>query len=849
MKKDLQLKVFEQEVKKKYQVFNSLFMSLPYEKMSNVGSLLPFLYKETKEGLSSGKSPLDIIDYFFNQYTSIQDLEQRHDLLFTFIQYIERQVVLFDAVEDASFGKINQLSSGGKLTDIFELARKEGKLDLLNDKLNDFGIRLVFTAHPTQFYPNSVLRILQDLRASIQTNDITEINQLLQQLGKTPFYQKVKPSPFDEAMSIIYYLKNVYYDCLGELLKDTQNTFFVKNHFTNQQLFQLGFWPGGDRDGNPFVKAKTTLEVSKELRYSILKCYYNDLKKLSRKLTFRGVEEPLLVLMSKVYQNMFGLSDSLNYEEIKNSILSIRKVLVEKHDSIFLEELDSYILKLNCFQLHFASLDIRQDSSVHNVVVSDIVEKYLDIKDYDALSLEEKIKLLEENAIEVNPYDFEEDITKDTILNIIQISEIQAKNGLQSIHRYIISNSESAIDVLHVYYLFVWCGYNPKDINIDIVPLFETIKGLSSGKETMDYLYQTSPYREHIAKRNHQQTIMLGFSDGTKDGGYLKANWEIFRTKEILTEVSNEHSIKVIFFDGRGGPPARGGGKTHRFYASQGKTVSNQEIQLTIQGQTITSLYGTKEQTYSNLEQLLSAGTLNDIFDVEENHLNKKQRILFEELADLAHEKYSDLKSHPKFASYLEKMSTLPYYGKTNIGSRPSKRGQSKELTLKDLRAIPFVGSWSQLKQNVPGYYGLGSAIFALKQKGRMDEVKELYQNSSFFKALALNSMMAMKKTYFPLTQYMKKNEEFGEFWQNLFEEYELSVEMSLEVSGSKYLMEDEPVAESSVAIREEIVLPLLCIQQYALQKIQEFPENAEIYEKLVTRSLFGNINASRNSA
>jgi len=220
-----------------------------------------------------------------------------------------------------------------------------------------------------------------------------------------------------------------------------------------------------------------------------------------------------------------------------------------------------------------------------------------------------------------------------------------------------------------------------------------------------------------------------------------------------------------------------------------------------------------------------------------------------DELASVSYKKYEALKQHPKFVSYLEKMSTLKYYGKANIGSRPTKRGNQKELTLSDLRAISFVGSWSQLKQNVPGYFGIGTAILELKNQGRLEEVKRLFEDQAFFRILILNSMMSLTKTFFPLTAYMKDNAEFGEFWKILHKEYQLSKSLMLEITTYDELMEEEPLSKTSVEFREKMVLPLLTIQQYALQKIAAGDPQKEVYEKLVTRSLYGNINASRNSA
>jgi phosphoenolpyruvate carboxylase len=371
---------------------------------------------------------------------------------------------------------------------------------------------------------------------------------------------------------------------------------------------------------------------------------------------------------------------------------------------------------------------------------------------------------------------------------------------------------------------------------------------MANSTEIMDTLFNIPQYKEHLKERNNFQTIMLGFSDGTKYGGYFQANWSIFKTKENLTDICNKNDIKPIFFDGRGGPPARGGGKTHRFYASQSDRIANHALQITIQGQTITSKFGTKEHFIHNSEQLLTAGLSHSLFAAK-NTISEDYRLTLESLAKISYEKYNSLKNHKMFIPYLENKSTLKYYGETKIGSRPTKRGSSKELDLNDLRAIPFVGSWSQLKQNVPGYFGLGTALKSLMDEGKLIELRETFRNVAFFKALILNSMMSLSKCNFNLTEYISKDEEYGEFWNILFDEYKLTKEMVLLTSEYDHLMQEEPISRSSIEIRESIVLPLLVIQQAALQKIQNGSDLSENYQKIVRRSLYGNINASRNSA
>jgi len=845
---EARLEKFRQVVENKFQIYNSLFMSLPYDKMTNIGMLLPFLYEESRDGYEEGKSPEEIVEEFFKKHTEVTTEEQKQELLFKIIQYIERQVVLFDSIEDAAFQQLHSESDAGTVMQLHERALQEHKLGKVREKLEDFAVKVVFTAHPTQFYPNAVQRILHDLRSAILKDDINEIDLLLQQLGKTPFVNKERPTPLDEALSIIFYLRYVYYDTIGELYKKLKQSFGSESFDIHQDVFQLGFWPGGDRDGNPFVTADVTLKVANELRNSILKNYYNHLKDLRRRLSFRGVSEVLEKLSNELYNNIFKNENSISSETILKYLSEAEHILKTQHNGLFTNILVDYRDRVKIFGTHFATLDIRQDSRIHQKVIDELVTKYSN-QNVAELTNSEKVNILISENIKANPNDFEDEIIKETLKSVINVKEIQVKNGERGMHRYIISNSDTVEDVMNVFALFKVCGYEDKDINIDIVPLFETMEGLANAEKVMQDLYNDEVYQKHLAKRKREQTIMLGFSDGTKDGGYLKANWEIYATKERLSKVSEENDVKVIFFDGRGGPPARGGGKTHQFYASQGKTIANNKIELTIQGQTITSVFGNKDQAKYNFEQLLTAGIENEVFKNHKKDLTEKERTLIEELAELSYVKYVDLKENPLFVPYLQEISTLQYYGKTNIGSRPSKRGAGNELKFEDLRAIPFVGSWSQLKQNVPGFFGFGTAIKKLKDEGRIEEVKDLFRNSDFFKTLVLNSMMAMNKSYFPLTYYMKNHPKFGAFWQVLFSEYELSKEMMFEITGFHSLMEEEPVGRKSVKIREKIVLPLLSIQQYALMKLQKNEGDRETLEKLVTRSLFGNINASRNSA
>lgn len=851
------LERFESSVLSKFKLYDSIFSTLPYSKITNTATLLPLFAASCVDGYENGEDPKTIVEGFFSRYFPDFNNAQQTDLLFRFIQFIERRVVLFDAVEDAAFSRINNMSGIGTLRNLKEEAQSKQKTSELKELLQEINVRPVLTAHPTQFYPGSVLGIITDLGKSIQKNDSQEIKLLLAQLGRTPFFKKKKPTPLDEARSLIWYLSNVFYPAIGEIQSYVQRHIFQDESLSSETV-KLGFWPGGDRDGNPFVTTEITRKTAQLLRSSVIRNYYRDIRKLRRRLTFAGVEEAVLNVEKKLYNSIFKLEEApdISLSDLKSELNSILNKIEEDYHGLFSNELRDFIAKVNVFGYHFASLDIRQDSRVHHDAFLTLLNQTNKIGitdssfDYKNASEKERISFLTSLTGDVDPDTFEDETVRKALGSIRAMKEIQQTNGEAGSNRYIISNNQTAQNIFEVFAMIRLSDWtNPA---VDVVPLFETIPDLKIALEVMDKVYSNPVYREHLSKRGNKQTIMLGFSDGTKDGGYLMANWSIFKAKEELTAISRKHGIKVTFFDGRGGPPARGGGNTHQFYASMGSSIEADEIQLTVQGQTISSNFGTYDSCRYNLEQLLSSGISNRLFADKTTNLDDEDRATMNALADISYEAYKDFKAHPKFLPYLEHMSTLQYYAKTNIGSRPSKRKSSKSLDFSALRAIPFVGSWSQLKQNVPGFYGVGTALEALDKAGDFDKALKLYQNNAFFRTLISNSMMSLQKSFFKLTAYMEQDPEYGAFWKIIYEEFLRSKKYILMLTGLENLMQDQPAGKASITIREEIVQPLLTIQQYALLNIQQNSlddAGREVMEKMVTRSLFGNINASRNSA
>jgi phosphoenolpyruvate carboxylase len=459
------LQHFKNYVGIKFQLYNSLFTSLPFHRIEKTGILLSLFVNICEEGFKKKLSPAEIVDEFFQKHTSLTSPVDRLDLLFRFIQFVERQVVLFDALEDAAFLHVNDIGGAGSLKQLELEVIQNNKQDELAKKLTDFSVELVLTAHPTQFYPGPVLGIINDLSKSLSDNNAAQINMYLQQLGKTPFFKKEKPTPYDEALSLIWYLENVFFAAAGRILTFLKNQFPDAVH-ANNPIIKMGFWPGGDRDGNPFVTTDTTLKVADALRGGIIKCYYLEIRKLRRRLTFKLVDVHLAELEKQLYNNIFipGNRTRLTTHEILDVLDAVREILIYRHNGLFLHLVDNLINKVHVFGLHFASIDIRQDSSIHQKVFEALSEAGNILPgNYLRMQEEEKISFITGNTTPLpekdgKPLRFKDDIINDTFESIRAIKSIQEYNGEPGCNRYIISHSSTALNVLEVYGLFILSG-------------------------------------------------------------------------------------------------------------------------------------------------------------------------------------------------------------------------------------------------------------------------------------------------------------------------------------------------------------------------------------------------------
>jgi phosphoenolpyruvate carboxylase len=881
------LDAFQEHVALKYQIYNGLFLSLPFEDVRQAGIMLPLFSEFCRTELDKGAHPSDIVHTFFEQRMGNSDRDERVATLFRFMQIVERQVVLFDALEDAAFAEVNDMEGPGTLKDMLARTESEELKEELKGYLKDFRVRLVLTAHPTQFYPDEVLGIIHDLSRTLRENSLQEIYDILLQTGKTPFRKKEKPTPFDEARSLLWFLENVFYPVVPSVHRELVEHVYGDPSVAVEQSpkIELGFWPGGDRDGNPFVTSNLTMEIGEMLRHAVLRKYEKELASLRRRLTFLGVMEPLARIYDRLMvtlapENHAGelaeppeKADETPFsgpEELMEELRKIQRELYENHGGLFAHLLEELMYKVRIFGFHFASMDIRQDSRIHGQVVEELLHRLApknltDQGSYTLLTDAEKLERIasmrsafpiQRNFLEELP----DGITRDTVESLGAARQIQERNGEQGVHRYIISNTQSAANVLEVWLLAQFAGWFDRQLKLDIVPLFETVEDLRNAPTIMEGLYNNRIYRQHLNQRGGTQTIMLGFSDGTKDGGYVTANWEIYRAKERLTTVSRQNGVTAIFFEGRGGPPARGGGNTHKFYRSMGSRIESRQIHLTVQGQTISSNFGTELNAQYNLEQLVTAGIENHLFPEEAGVPNDEDGHKLDRLSELSRDHYGELKDDAAFLPYLKEMTPLTYYGETNNASRPTSRGNTEELRFEDLRAIPFVGAWSQMKQNVPGYYGFGTGMEELIKEGEKEWLKGLYRRSLFFRTLVENSMQSLRKVYFPLTRYVREERNYRRFWDTLAEEYQRTRKLLLEVSGQQELLETDPSIRESINLRESMIRPILVIQQHALSRVRaaqaahaqglasEHDNYLDAYRKMIIKSMVASINASRNS-
>lgn len=873
-------RAYEERVLTRFRLYSGLFLALPFERLQRSAQMLPVFADHCQRQLKRGEDPSSIVERFFAETRVLDDVDP-NDVKFLFLQLIERQIVLFDALEDASFSFTHDLDSPGSLTHLIESASGENRMVELGQLLQRTATRIVLTAHPTQFYPTTVQGVIEDLTRALTDNDTAAVGELLLQLGKTRFTNRSRPTPVEEAERVMDVVADVFYEVLPSIahrvLLATYGRQGMIEHLPRLPNIQVGFWPGGDRDGNPFVTAETTDEVAYRLKRRLLECYLATAQELGRRLTFEGAYELVLQILHRLrathrdadscatHSDHPGVEDRVyaSADELRSDLERLRALVLSRHQGLFLEQIDDFLIKVHLFGFHLASIDIRQNSAVFADTLRELIglgacdtklPAALPPMDWPLAELE--LLLAQCNPVDDGVLQHLSPLARDTIRSLQLIPRIQRANGNQALHRIVISHTHCPADMMTVLILARMAGLTPEHCALDVVPLFESVDDLDSAAQTMKAVFDSSPYRRHLGSRGDCQTVMVGFSDGTKDGGYLTANLAIRRAKRQLTQLGRERGIELVFFDGRGGPPARGGGNTHRFYRSRDRGIDQWQQQLTIQGQTINTNFGSQNAARHHVEQLFTANLENFLWPSTQEDPPRQYQPLLEELSSLAHQAYRALRDDPVLLEFLAEASPLPLFDFLTIASRPVSRKHTERLELEQLRAIPFVATWSVLKMQVPGYFGLGTALEAVLGAGREAELQQLYQESRFFRTLLDNAAMSLLKSRFDVHAYLERDARFAPLYQKIRDEAERSRRCILRVSKQSQLLANDPINRRSIDAREQITLPLLIIVQAAYHAYlqHERAGTADCQEalrakKLSMKGIAAIINATRNAA
>ncbi|OGL39815.1 MAG: phosphoenolpyruvate carboxylase [Candidatus Schekmanbacteria bacterium GWA2_38_9] len=538
--------------------------------------------------------------------------------------------------------------------------------------------------------------------------------------------------------------------------------------------------------------------------------------------------------------------------ELLNDLNLIKESIISHcGERIAFGELTKLIRQVELFGIHLAKLDIREHSKQHTLAIAEIGKNlnwfesdYITVDEDEKISvLTDKIKRLSFDNSPFNSISLSHQTRKiiNTFKNIKRmLDEISSK----AIDTYIISNTCSASNVLEVLYLTKASGLYTRNGNgkviskLNIVPLFESIRDLKKSPEIMSVLFENQCYRKHLKARGMIQEIMLGYSDSNKDGGYLASNWELYKAQIELSRIARKNGISLKLFHGRGGTVGRGGGPTNQAILAQPKGTVNGKIKITEQGEVVSSKYSLPEIAMRNLEAVTSAVILSTVGREESEEILKRQKEwaeIMEELSETSYKIYREFINKKDFIEYFYTATPIKEIGELNIGSRPAKRKPGKRIG--DLRAIPWVFAWMQNRHVLPGWFGVGTAFYRYYIKNQRENIKtlkEMYSRWQFFKAIIDNIEMTLGKAdmriairYAGLLKDKKMREPIFHIIEN---EYELTKEMVLKITGQKNFLDKSLLLQRSIKLRNPYVDPLSYIQVNLLTKLRK--ENISVKDK-----------------
>ena len=749
--------------------------------------------------------------------------------------------------------------------------------------LENINVVPVLTAHPTQVQRKTVLDLTEKLHTllrkhrDVKNGLINErkwknaIQKHIEILTQSDIIREKKLKVANEITNVLEYYNLSFIKAIAKLMTEYKLLLEENNiELKNETPITMGMWIGGDRDGNPFVTAET-LNLSAMKQCELITTYYieklnslyrtfsmsshvtkgskeleelanrsRDTSEYREKELYRRalshIKDKLENTREYLLQDKEAEDKYLTADEFIADLTIIEKSLLENKGEILVTgEFEELLNVVKIFGFYLASIDMRQDSSVYEASVAELLSSANIEKDYSSLSEEEKCELLlkqlkeDPRPLSINDENKQSEELRKELAIFRTARKLKDKLGDNVIKQNIISHTTSVSDLLELAIMLKEVGLVGSDFaRLQLVPLFETIEDLENSYEVMDKYLSLDIVKKWVSDNRSYQEIMLGYSDSNKDGGYLSSGWSLYKAQQELSSLGEKHNIKVTFFHGRGGTVGRGGGPSYDAIISQPLGSVQDRIRLTEQGEIIAAKYGNSDAAYYNLEALFSAviqrmnadKVNTDIRDIPEI------QVIMDEIVEDSYNKYRELVfENPNFYNYFFEATPIKEISSLNIGSRPASR---KKITdIGGLRAIPWVFSWSQSRIMLPGWYGVGTAFsnFINKDKGNIEKLRKMYKGWPFFTSLLSNVDMVMSKSDMDIAKEyanLCKEEETKKVYEEILREWNLTKQVVLEISEHKEFLEDNTYLTRSLENRLQYFNTLNLIQLELIKRSRE---------------------------
>ena len=817
-------------------------------------------YDELNEIIKTlNQEEMEIIANFFSTLPLLINISEDVDLAF--------EVNYKNNSEESYVGKLSDSIKNLKDTNI----------------LNNINVVPVLTAHPTQVQRKTTLDLTENIHNLLRKHrDVKnglinkskwkeDLQKHIEILLQSDIIREKKLKVANEITNVLEYYNRSFIKAITKLMVEYKKLLRENSiDLVNETPITMGMWIGGDRDGNPFVTADT-LKLSAMKQCELIITYYmnqldilyrtfsmssqlikesDDLRLLADKSNDSSVYREKEYYRKAIYYIREKLSNTKKYllnnvdndekyltaEELEQDLLIIKNSLLENNgDTLIKGDLEELLSAVKIFGFYLASIDMRQDSSVYEACVAELLKSANIENNYSELSENEKCDLLlnilkkDPRPLSINDENKQSEELKKELLIFKTARELKDKLGNNIIKQNIISHTTSISDLLELAIMLKEVGLVGSDFaRLQLVPLFETIEDLENSYEIMDNYLALDIVKKWVKDNKDYQEIMLGYSDSNKDGGYLSSGWSLYKAQQDLSSLGNKHGIKITFFHGRGGTVGRGGGPSYDAIISQPLGSVQDRIRLTEQGEIIAAKYGNKDAAYYNLETLFSAviERMNaDMVNIDIRDIPEIKEMM-DEIVEDSYKTYRKLVfEDPNFYNYFFEATPIKEVSSLNIGSRPASR---KKITdIGGLRAIPWVFSWSQSRIMLPGWYGVGTAFsnFINKESGNIDKLRTMYKDWPFFTSLLSNVDMVMSKSDMEIAKEyanLCKDDKTKEVYNKILREWKLTKQVVLDISEHKEFLEDNTYLTKSLENRLQYFNTLNLLQIELIRRARE---------------------------